>query len=199
MSGHGTFLSDWMLSDGSHIGSASALMGVRNPDRPPSQPHPLRLRLPEIRAALLQQLAKNRTVAASLVFAVAADRQVGAMRERRQQIERPSCRRRIHLRFEGADKAFPFSLSHCRLALRHQRRAGREVGIPDIEPVVARVAVLANSARRTSHRADPNSFLRIAGYTEADDSQGHDAPIALNARAGLLAVFRPAGPMWANG
>src|SRR5215813_13117325 len=53
MSGHGTFLSDWMLSDGSHIGSASALMGVRNPDRPPSQPHPLRLRLPEIRAALL--------------------------------------------------------------------------------------------------------------------------------------------------
>ena len=27
MSGHGTFLSDWMLSNESHIGSAAALMG----------------------------------------------------------------------------------------------------------------------------------------------------------------------------
>jgi hypothetical protein len=58
------------------------------------------------------------------------------MRERRQQIERPSCRRQIHLCLERADEAFPFSLRHCRLALRHQFHAGGEVGIPDIEPVV---------------------------------------------------------------
>ena len=112
--------------------------------------------------------------------------------------DRASARRRhIHLRFEGADEAFPFSLRHRRLALRHQLRAGREVGKPDIEPVVGRIAFLPNATRRTPHRADPSSLLRIAGFTQADDPQGHDAPV--RARAGLLFVFRPAGPMWANG
>jgi len=121
------------------------------------------------------------------------------MRERRQQIERPLRRRHIHFRFEGADEAFPFSLCYRRLALRHQLRTRCEVGIPDIEPVITRVAFLPNATRRTPHRADPSSFLWIAGFTQADDSQGHDAPIAVNERAGLWAVFRPAGPMWANG
>jgi len=71
--------------------------------------------------------------------------------------------------------------------------------MPDIEPVVGLIAFLPNATRRTPHRADPSSFLHIAGFTQADDPQGHDAPIAVNARLGLLAVFRPAGPMWANG
>ena len=70
--------------------------------------------------------------------------------------------------------------------------------MPDIEPVVRRIAFLPNATRRPLHRADPSSLLRIAGFTEADDPQGHDVPIAVRARAGFLSVFRPAGPMWAN-
>src|SRR5262249_24839931 len=121
------------------------------------------------------------------------------MRERRQQIERPSRHWHIHLRFECADEAFPFSFRHRRPALRHQFGAGGEVGIPDIEPVIWRITLLPNATRRTPHRADLSSFLWNSGFTQADDSQGHDAPIAVNARLGLLAVLRSAGPMWANG
>jgi hypothetical protein len=51
----------------------------------------------------------------------------------------------------------------------------------------------------------PASLHSLAGHDRrgmrqlADDPQDHDAPIAGSARARLLLVFRPAGPMWANG
>src|SRR6478672_6036273 len=161
--------------------------GVRNPD------------LAQLCAPVLQEFAKHRPVAAGFVFAVAADRQVCVMRESRHEIKRPPRRWHIHLRFEGADEAFPFGSRDRSQGLRYQLGAGGEVGIPDVEPIVGRIAFLANAARRTPHRADPNSLVRMAGFTQADDPQGHDAPIALKARVGLLSVCRPAGPIWANG
>ena len=135
--------------------------------------------------------SRSRAVAAGLVFAAAADRQVAAMRECRRQIERPP--RRRHIRSSLRRSPSP------RVALRHQLRAGREVGKPNIEPVVGRIAFLPNATRRTPHRAESELPLATRGFTQVDDPQGHDVTIAVRARAGLLFVFRPAGPMWANG
>ena len=87
------------------------------------------------------------------------------MRECRQKIERPSRRWQTHFRFEGTDETFPFSFCYRRLPLRHQFRAGSEVGIPDIKPVVGRITFLPNATRRSPYRTDARSFLRIAGFT----------------------------------
>src|SRR5262245_6584393 len=121
------------------------------------------------------------------------------MRERREQIERLSRRRCIHLSFEGADEAFPFSFRHRRFALRHQFRAGSKVGVPHIEPIVARITFLPDATRRIPHRADPSPFFWMTRFTQAHDPQCHDAPIAVRPAEGRLSVFRPTGPMWANG
>ena len=75
--------------------------------------------------------------------------------------------------------------------LRHQPRTGREVGKPDIKPVVGRIAFLPNAARRTPHRADPSSLLRMARFTQSHDPQCHDGPIAVRARDVSSASARP--------
>ena len=141
------------------------------------------------------------------------DRQVGAMPARRRQIERPP--RRRHIRSGRAQRRTgtpgrrgepdrypaskaqtkPFQSPSPRVVLRHQLRAGREVGKPNIEPVVERTAFLPNATAQCGIRAP----LATRGFTQADDPQGRDATIAVRARAGLLFVFCPAGPMWANG
>jgi hypothetical protein len=79
-----------------------------------------------------------------------------------------------------------------------QLRAGCEVGKPTIETVVGRHGV--PSERRVAEAAPCRSEFLLAdsGFTQGH-AQGHDAPIAVRARAGLLFVFCPAGPMWANG
>src|SRR4051812_38415284 len=121
------------------------------------------------------------------------------MRERRQQVERPPRCRHIHLSFEGANETFPLRLRHRRFALRYQFSAGREVGKPNIEPVVERIAFLSNTARRMPHGPDSNSLSWLAGFTQADNPQGHGTSIPAGTRAGLFSDLRPAGPMSANG
>src|SRR5262249_2424412 len=120
------------------------------------------------------------------------------MRERREQIERLSRRRCIHLSFEGADEAFPFSFRHRRFALRHQFRAGSKVGVPHIEPIVARITFLPDATRRIPHRADPSPFFWMTRFTQAHDPQCHDAPIAVRPAEGHLSVCRPTGRMTIN-
>ena len=67
------------------------------------------------------------------------------MRERRQQVEHPPRRRHIHLRFEGADEAFPFSSPSPP---------------PCPAPSAPRWARGRETKRRTSRRAHPQPSFR---------------------------------------
>jgi hypothetical protein len=64
--------------------------GVRNPDR-------IEALLAELRAALREKLAQDRAMATRLILAVAANREIGVLRERRQKVERAPGDRGVHL------------------------------------------------------------------------------------------------------
>jgi hypothetical protein len=170
------------------------LRGVRNSDRQRPGPRLLRQRLPEARAAVRQQFAKHRAVAAGLVFAAAA-RSTSWCHASAPPADRASAAPSAHPFSASKAQTKPFQSPSPRVVLRHQLRAGREVGKPNIEPVVERTAFLPNATAQCGIRAP----LATRGFTQADDPQGRDATIAVRARAGLLFVFCPAGPMWANG
>ena len=157
------------------------------------------LRLVERRAAIRQQLAKHGAMATRLVLAVAAEREVGPKRERGEKVQRAAGRPFGHLGFEGADEGIPFRGRAGGLALRHQPGAGRQVRIPDVEPVVGGVAFLADAARRTAHGADPGPLMRIAGCAQANDPKRHDALFAGRRANGPSFVSTEAGPTWAKG
>ena len=103
MSGHGIFLSDWMLSNESHIGSAATLLGYG--------------------------------------ILTVSDQNVGC--------------------------------------------CGR------VQPEACAVVSVVREAQILRHQASFRTSRRTI--------LAHEAPVAVKACAELLSVFRPAGPMWANG
>ena len=112
-------------------------------------------------------------MAVTLVFTIAAYRKVCAVRKSSQKVDRvPGLgRRHFHLVFpcEGG----PLGGRRGLLAKLHGQGAGREVGEPDVVPVLGRKLQLGDSSRRTAHRPNPRSFARDAGASKADDAQTH--------------------------
>lgn len=53
----------------------------------------------------------------------------------------------------------------------------RQVGIPDVEPVIGRMPFLADAARWAGHGSNPHTFFRQAKIAEADDLDAHDDPV----------------------
>src|SRR6476660_422728 len=127
----------------------------------------------ELRAALCEQRAQDRPVAARLVVAVAADREVGGVRKLREQVDRARVVGARHLCAVLADEDLP-PLRRRRLLPDLQRRdAGRQVRIPDVIPIVGGKALLRDSARRPSHGTDPQALAFCARRAELDDSNCH--------------------------
>jgi hypothetical protein len=83
---------------------------VRNPDRAQANLAP--------RSA--SSARSTERLAMGLVLAIAADREVARMRQRRQQVERMTRRRLRHLGLESAGEAGPVLLALGGLGLRHQ-------------------------------------------------------------------------------
>src|SRR5579859_1710646 len=101
-----------------------------------------RLRVPrsvDVRSALGEELTQDAAMAADLVRAIAAYRELGGVRQGGQQIER-SCRiRSLHLGPELAGEALPASLVVRPQRLLEQRLARREHRKPDIVEVAPRM------------------------------------------------------------
>src|SRR5947209_4768856 len=97
-------------------------------------------------------------MAAVLLLAIAAKREIGTFRKRGQKIERTACGRFVHLLPEATGEDVPLLLGSTRLPLRHQLRFRRELRIPDIEPILLGVALLADAAGWSPHSAYAYAF-----------------------------------------
>src|SRR5690606_37320610 len=126
-------------------------------------------------AALEQQRLERAAVAAALVLAVAAYREVRAMGQRREQVERAAGVRRGHLPPIGAEEAGP--VLRCPGGVRelHGRRRRREVGIPDVVPVTPGELRARHAARRPPHRADAKPLVAGPRRAEPHDPYRHAA------------------------
>src|SRR5689334_432556 len=87
----------------------------------------------QLGAALFQKLPEYRAVAARLVLAIAADREIRRRRQRREHIQNPARRRRLHLLLVLLRKRAPCRLIPLLLRLLtelYQRLARRKVRQP---------------------------------------------------------------------
>ena len=136
-----------------------------------------RARIVEGRAAARrEQLAQHRAVAARLVLAVAADREVARATARRAG------------RACGSPPARPSRLGTASRTPPSRARVsapwpsfivstlGARFGIPDVVPVLRREPRLRHAARRAAHRADAQALAGGARGAEADDADRHDFP-----------------------
>ena len=82
-----------------------------------------------------EQLPENRSMATRLIRAIAADREVGSMRESRQQIENPTIFRTCHLAAIALHESGPLAVVFSRERKFDRRRRGGQIGQPDVVPI----------------------------------------------------------------
>src|SRR5262252_8927539 len=96
-------------------------------------------------------------------LAVAADRKICVLRERRKQFEQPLGTRLAHLVAIPTRKRAPARLRPRRAERpADERLARREIGQPNVVVVAPRIVGLAYAARRTACRADAQAFTSYA-------------------------------------
>src|SRR5688572_30944753 len=107
-------------------------------------------------------------MAARLVLAVAAEREMGLARKTRQELDEPRRLGPAHLAAIVALELRP-ALAGERLRERpaHDLLARRELGQPHVVVVEPRVILLLYAARRPPRRADAQALALLAGRPEA--------------------------------
>ena len=158
---------------GRHV-SRSAVAATRRGFPPGPWRNTKRSASDDVGAALGEQCAQHRAVAARLVGAIATHGQVGPVRKRREQIEHAARLRGFHLGRERALERRPRACVVGALCPLEQRLARREVGQPHVVEIALGELPLRHAARRPAHRTDPQSLLRMPRRTEADDADRHD-------------------------
>src|SRR5262249_14803798 len=149
------------------------------------------LRHADVRSRLCQDLAQHGPVAPRLVFAVAADAEVGLLRQRGEEREQALRRRRAHLGAEAPRELRPARVApRFRDRPRQERAARREVRRPQIVVVEPRVIRFPDAARRTPHRAEPQSFAACARRPQPDDAD-HRLPYSASVTASIHFVPPP--------
>ena len=128
----------------------------------------------EPRVPLREQFSQDRTMTTRLVLAIAADREVGPVRQRSQRVENVTGVRLLHLSAVTPDERLPRTFRVAGESDRNKLRTRRQIRKPDVVPVVRRLARARNTARRTPHSADAHAFITNAGSAQSDDSNGHD-------------------------
>src|SRR5207237_1312513 len=121
------------------------------------------MRNDHLRAALAQQLAQNRSVTAVRGFAVAADRKVRLLAERREQLDGPLRLGALHLPqiplpVRGPSRVGP----RLRLRVGNQLARRRHRGRPDVEQVALRIFLCADASRQQPDRAEANALAARA-------------------------------------
>ena len=117
-------------------------------------------------------------MAAALVPAVAAQRQVGVMRQRRQYVQFAAPIGRAHLPPELPAECGPRPLVRRSQRFPHQFGAGRQVREPDVVVVEPGEVTLRNAARRAPHRPEPQTFAGLSRCAELHNENGHNSPNA---------------------
>src|SRR6476661_4481400 len=97
-------------------------------------------------------------MAMRLVGTIAADREVGAPRHGRKQVEESALLRSRHLGPIALHEGGPLAFGFPRLRQLDDPSAWRELREPHVEPVLLRVLALSDTARRAPHSADTQAF-----------------------------------------
>jgi len=113
---------------------------------------------------------------AFLILAITADRKVRRVRHCRKEIQQAAVLGLLHLRLIPCGKSSPgFSIRADVHIVRECQKtlARRQVGQPNIKPVVGCVPRFRNTSRRPADCSDPDAFLGISRCTQSYDSNRH--------------------------
>ena len=124
----------------------------------------------QIRAAPAQQVPQRRTMTARLVGAIAADRKIGAVGQRRQQVQEAAVLGVLHFGFISPDEPAPSGLVFGRAAGLQEFFARSEIRQPDVVEVLRREFALGHPARRAPYRADAKTLALLAWTAQTDDA-----------------------------
>ncbi len=112
-------------------------------------------------------------MAAGLLLAVAAGRQVGGVGEGGQQGQIVPRGRDGHLGLVLFAEGGPLGRGLGALAQLHGLGAGGQVGEPDVVPILAGEFRLGHAAGRAAHGTDTQPLVRETGAAETHDGQCH--------------------------
>src|SRR5262245_19945709 len=126
---------------------------------------------------LLKQLAQQRAVAARLIHAIAADREIGGRRQGGEQAQQARLVGGRHLGAIAPRVGGPALRSVGRQPQLHQRRAGRQLRQPEIVEVARRELGFAHAPRRIAHRSDAYPFPAPARASQTYDAHRHGADL----------------------
>ena len=110
------------------------------------------------RAALEEDLAQHRAVAAGFIGTITTDGEVGLMGQRRENIQRCTLIGRGHFRPVLFHEAIPVPFRPSRERLLDQCRARRQRRQPDIVEILRGILRLPYASRRASHGAETKTF-----------------------------------------
>ncbi len=135
--------------------------------------------LAQARAPLREQFPQHGAVAPGFFRAVAPNREIRRVRQRRERVEQRPVVRVLHLCTVTPNEDLPASLvagRHGRLCRLEQVFARREVRQPDVVEVARRVLALRHATRWPPHRTDPQPFAGHALAAESNDPDRHATP-----------------------
>src|SRR5262245_51190346 len=114
-------------------------------------------------------------MAAALVGAIAADREIRRLRQRGEQVEQMPRFRPLHLTTIAADELLPaLGIIQRRLRALEQCLAWRDVGQPDVVEVARCSLGLRDAARRPTYGAETEALVAGARAAKSNDANGHD-------------------------
>src|SRR5688500_12081399 len=120
---------------------------------------------------------------ALLVLAVAADREIGLVRQSREQIDQPRRVRRLHLRTVFPLERLPRLLVGGTLPFRDKRLARLQLRQPRIVEDPRRELGLRHTARRPPNGADTQALAGSPWRTQPDNPDRHGSPPAVQPTA----------------
>src|SRR5262245_24031080 len=127
----------------------------------------------DIGAPLEEELLQQRAMAANGILAIAADREVGAVRKRGEDVERLPRLGPLHLRAIAPREAPPVRIRLRAATELHGRLARRECREPGVVPITRRELRFRHAARRAPDGAEARTFADRARSPEPDDADRH--------------------------
>jgi hypothetical protein len=112
-------------------------------------------------------------MATGFLRAIAADRKIGMVRQRRKEIKRPAIRWRSHLCPVFFHEDRPFARRRRALRQRDRIRTWRKIWKPDVIPVLRSVLSPRNATRRPSNRANAKALAASPVGAKPNNTNRH--------------------------
>jgi hypothetical protein len=158
----------------------------------------------ERRAPLRQEFPHQRAVAAALVLAVAADREIGRVRQRGEQVQHAAGLRPAHLGPIAPGQRAPAALLLRAPSDPEQLLGRRQIRKPHVVEIPARELGLRHASRRTPNGPDPQPLTLGPRASQAHDADRRGRPCIPLTHApgrrgtGVARAHWPSGP-WKSG